>query len=424
MPSVEIVAVGTELLLGQLVDTNTAYIAERMAELGIDVYSTHAVGDNRERIAVRIRASLAHTDGVITSGGLGPTVDDVTKEAVCDALGLEPDMNEAALRFIEERFAFMGRVMRENNRKQALLPRGALVLENPHGTAPGFVATAKDGKFVACMPGVPGEMKPMLAERLLPWLREHLHVSASITTRVLKTIGMAESEIDHRIGDLFATLENPKIGVLAHGGRCDVKLMAKAASAAQAEALIAPVEAQVRERLGPVVFGADGDTLESVVARDLIARGETIALAESCTGGLVAATLARVPGVSKTLLGGVVAYDNSVKMSLLNVPEAILRAHGAVSSGTAAAMASGARERFGSSVAVSVTGIAGPGGGTKEKPAGLVWFGVADQTGAYTRKTLFPGSRERVRQAATLTALALLWKRASGGLEPTAPGIT
>ena len=422
MPSVEILAVGTELLLGQLVDTNTAFIAAQMAENGIDVYATHAVGDNRERIAARIRASLAQTDGVITSGGLGPTVDDVTKEAVCDALGVEPEMNEAALGFIEERFAFMGRVMRENNRKQALLPRGALVLENPNGTAPGFVAVNGDGKFVASMPGVPGEMKPMLAERLLPWLRERLHVTSSITTRVLKTIGMAESEIDHRIGDLFAAYENPKIGVLAHGGRCDVKMMAKASSAAEAAALIAPLEAQLRERLGPVVFGADDDTLESVVARDLIACGETVALAESCTGGLVAATLARVPGVSQTLLGGVVAYDNSVKIALLNVPAAILEAHGAVSAEVAAAMASGARERFGSTVAVSVTGVAGPSGGTDEKPAGLVWFGVAEQAGVYTRKSQFPGSRERVQQAAALTALALLWKRR--GLEPTAPGIT
>ena len=424
MPSVEIVAVGTELLLGQLVDTNTAFIAAQMAESGIDVYATHAVGDNRQRIAARIRASLAETDGVITSGGLGPTVDDLTKEAVCDALGIEPEINEAALRFIEERFAFMGRVMRENNRKQALLPRGALVLENPHGTAPGFVAVREDGKFVASMPGVPGEMQPMLAERLLPWLRERLQVTSAITTRVLKTIGMAESEIDHRIGDLFSSLENPKIGVLAHGGRCDVKLMAKASSAAQAAALIAPVEAQVRERLGPVVFGADDDTLESVVAHELIARGETVALAESCTGGLVAATLAGVPGVSQALLGGVVAYDNSVKISLLNVPAAILDAHGAVSAEVAAAMATGARERFGATVAVSVTGIAGPGGGTKGKPAGLVWFGVADQAGVYTQKAQFPGSRERVRQGATLAALALLWKRTSRGWEPTAPGIT
>lgn len=424
MPSVEIVAVGTELLLGQLVDTNTSYIAQKMADNGIDVYATHAVGDNRERIAARIRASLQNTDGIITTGGLGPTVDDLTKEAICDALELEPEFNDAALAFIEERFAFMGRVMRENNRKQAYLPHGAVMLKNPNGTAPGFIAFAKDGKFVASMPGVPGEMKPMLGDHLVPWLRERLNVSSFITTRILKTVGMAESEIDHRIGDLFATLENPKIGVLAHAGRCDVKLMAKAASKEEAARLIAPVEAELRHRLGDSVFGADSDTLESVVLDELLARRETLALAESCTGGLVASMLTRVPGASRAFLGGVVAYDNSVKIQELNVSSEELRTRGAVSSQVAAAMALGARERFGSSVAVSVTGVAGPDGGTPEKPVGLVWFAVADQAGVYTRSVRFPGARDRVQNGAALTALALLIKRSRHELEPKIPGIT
>ena len=203
MPSVELVAIGTELLLGQLLDTNTAFIAQRLAENGIDVRATHAVGDNPERIAAAIRAALERADGVVTTGGLGPTVDDLTKEAVCAALGLETELYEPALAQMEAMFASLGRPMRPNNRKQAELPRGSRPLENPNGTAPGFIAFAGDGKFVAAMPGVPREMKPMLADQLIPFLRERLGTGEAIFTRVLHTIGVGESEIDHRIADLF-----------------------------------------------------------------------------------------------------------------------------------------------------------------------------------------------------------------------------
>src|SRR5581483_10960364 len=237
MPSVEILAFGTELLLGQLIDTNTAFIAQHVAETGIDVYATHAVGDNRERIAAAIRGALNRADGVITTGGLGPTVDDLTKEAVCEALGLDTELHEPSLRAMQEFFASIRREMGENNRKQAYVPRGSLVLENPHGTAPGFIVIA-NGKCVVSMPGVPREMKPMLTERVLPWLAKHFNIHETIVTRIIRTVNIAESEIDHRISDIFAALENPKIAVLAHEGRCDVKIMAKAASQQAAEALI------------------------------------------------------------------------------------------------------------------------------------------------------------------------------------------
>ncbi|MBC5816370.1 MAG: competence/damage-inducible protein A [Candidatus Eremiobacteraeota bacterium] len=412
MSKVEIVAVGTELLLGQLVDTNTAHIAQALAANGIDVYATHAVGDNRERIAATLVAALQRADGVITSGGLGPTIDDLTKEATCDALGVDAVMNEEALRDMHERFSVVvGREMPANNRKQALLPRGALMLKNPHGSAPGYIAFSKDGKFIASMPGVPSEMKPMLAERLLPWLGEKFGSHSFITTRTLHTMGIAESELDERIGDLFATQENPKIAVLAHGGRCDVKLMAKTGSSHEAQALIEPLEQTIRERLSGVIFGDDDDTLESVVLRGLCERGQTLAVAESCTGGRVAAALTRVAGASKSFVGGIVAYDNSVKIQHLGVQTEDLNAYGAVSSEVAAEMATGARERFGASIALSVTGVAGPQGGTSEKPVGLVWFGLADPSGVKTRKMQFRGDREIVQQRATAYALGLLWKR-------------
>jgi len=410
MPQCEIIAVGTELLLGQLADTNTAYIAGCLADNGIDVYATHAIGDNRTRIAEAIRGVLQRADGAITCGGLGPTIDDVTKEAICDALDLEVEPNQAALRAMEAVFSASGREMRDNNRKQALLPADSVPLENPSGTAPGFVAFAADGKFVAALPGVPHEMKPMLDERLVPWLRSHFAVDSVITTRILHTIGIAESEIDHRIGDLFASQENPKIAVLAHDFRCDVKLMAKAGTAQAAEALIAPLEATIAARLQGYVFGTDAQTLEGVIVQRLSASGQTVAVAESCTGGRIAARLTSVPGASQTFVGGVVAYDNGVKSSELGVPARQIDEFGAVSEEVAISMARGARERLRASIALSTTGIAGPEGGTAEKPVGLVWFALAGPAGVQTQRMHFRGTRELVQARATVAGLGLLLK--------------
>ena len=412
MASVEIVAIGTELLLGQLVDTNTAHIAQAMADNGIDVYASHAVGDNRDRIAQTLRAALERADGIITSGGLGPTIDDLTKEAVCDALGIDASLNEEALAALEERYsAVVGREMPQNNRKQAMMPRGAVMLKNPHGSAPGFVAFDRRRKFIASMPGVPDEMKPMLKNELLPWLIANLGSGEPITTRVLHTLGIAESELDERIADLFSTQVNPKIAVLAHGGRCDIKLMAKAPTLAIAAALLAPLETQIRERVGSVIFGTDAQTLESVILQKLESQNDTLALAESCTGGLIAAALTKVPGASKTFLGAVVAYDNSVKIAQLGISPTDLERHGAVSSEVAASMASGVRERLGSTIGLSVTGIAGPGGGSPSKPVGLVWIGIADKTEVVTYELNLRGDRSVIRDRASLRALGLLWKR-------------
>ncbi len=408
--AVELIAVGTELLLGQLTDTNTVFVAQSLADAGVDVYGTHAVGDNRGRIASAMRAALERVDGVITTGGLGPTVDDLTKEAVCDALGLDVELHEPSLKQMQDFFAQMGREMRENNRKQAYVPRGSLVLENPRGTAPGFVAFAPSGKFIACMPGVPREMRPMLTDLLIPFLRERYGITDAIFTRVLHTVNMGESEIDHRIDDLFRAGENPKIAVLAHEGLCDVKIMAKAHSEEEAAAMLAPVEVALRERLAGFVFGSDHTSLAAAVHALLQAHSATIAVAESCTGGRIAAALTAVPGSSRSFLGGVVSYDNAVKIAELGVREATLEEYGAVSEETAREMARGARERLHASVAVSTTGIAGPDGGTTEKPVGLVWFAVDTGEEVSTHRFHFRGDRDAVQRRATVMALGLVWR--------------
>jgi nicotinamide-nucleotide amidase len=412
MPSVEVIAVGTELLLGQLVDTNSTVVAQRLAEIGLDVRATHCIGDNRERIAALVVQRLESVDGAITTGGLGPTVDDLTKEAVCDALGLGVELYEPAVRQMEAFFALSGREMRPNNRKQAEIPLGSHPLDNPHGTAPGFVAFRADGKFVACMPGVPREMRPMLDERLIPYLRDRFATDQTIHTRVIHTVNIGESEIDHRIEDLFRNAENPKIAVLAHDYRADVKVMAKAGSALEAEAMIAPLQAEIEARLREFVFGEDGTTLESAILGRLESHGRSIALAESCTGGRIAAALTSVPGASKSFIGGIVAYADAVKIAELGVDPALLQRVGAVSGEVAVAMARGVRARLGADVALATTGIAGPTGGTPEKPVGLVWFAFDDGTGrGRSWRVRFRGGREAIQRRATTAGLGLIWKQ-------------
>jgi nicotinamide-nucleotide amidase len=418
MPSLELIAIGTELLLGDLTDTNSAYIAAAFARTGIDVRAMHAVGDNRERIAALLREILDRADGAVTTGGLGPTVDDCTREAVSDVMGAPLELHEPSLRAIEAVFARLGFPMRDNNRRQALIPRGALVLDNPWGTAPGFVAAREDGRFVACLPGVPHEMRRMVSERLVPLLRERLGVRATIRARVLHCIGLAESEIDHRIADLFATSENPKIAVLAHQGVIDVRITAKAADAHSAEALIRPLQHEIERRLHGHVFGYDDTSLAAAVLESLQARGLRLAVAESCTGGRVCSEITAVPGASASFAGGIVAYENSVKMQVLGVDGEKLERHGAVSEEVAIAMAQGAYRALNADLAVAVTGIAGPSGGTPEKPVGTVWIAVAATAGAtHARRLEIPGDRDAVQRRATFAALAALWRYLRPGPE-------
>jgi nicotinamide-nucleotide amidase len=424
MASVEIVTIGTEILLGQLVDTNSAHVARALADSGVDVFAKHSVGDNAARLEAMLRGVLERADGAVTTGGLGPTVDDLTKDAVAAAVGTTLELHEPSVRAIEARFAALGRSgpIAENNRRQAILPRGSIVLENPHGTAPGFVAVRADGKFVACMPGVPREMKPMLAERLVPWLAQRYALHDAIFTRTLHTVGIPESDLDARIEPLFRTLENPKIAVLAHEFKVDVKIMAKARDRAAAAAAIAPVEAELRERIGSGIFGVDEESLESALLARLAARGLTLGTAESITGGGIADALVRVPGASAVFRGGIVAYDNAVKAGLLGVGEDLLREHGAVSEPVALAMARGACARIGTDLALATTGIAGPTGATEGKPVGLVYIALASKTGeASARRVTLPGNRDDVRRRSVVLALNLLWRHLDAAAEAGAP---
>lgn len=411
MASVEIVTIGTEILLGHLLDTNSVYVASQLADHGVDVFAKHSVGDNADRLAAMLDDVLARADGAITTGGLGPTVDDLTKDAVGRAVGKPLVLHEPSLRAIEERFTFFGRPMTENNRRQAYLPEGCVVLDNPHGTAPGFVALRDDGKFVACMPGVPREMKPMLDEKLVPWLVERFGLRSGIYTKTLHTVGIGESQLDSIVEDLFSTLENPKIAMLAHTGRVDVKVMAKASSRAEADAMIAPVAEELRRRIPSGYFGDDDVTLPGAIVAALRARGLTFGTAESCTGGQVADALVSVAGASDVFRGGVVAYDNAVKAALLDVPQETLDRFGAVSEETAVAMARGAAARLHADVVISTTGIAGPSGGSPEKPVGLVWFALAFGDEVEAKRLTFPGERADVRERATTAALSLVWRR-------------
>ena len=416
MASVEIVTIGTEILLGQLLDTNSVHIARALADHGLDVYAKHSVGDNTERLAVMLSDALERADGVVTTGGLGPTVDDLTKDAVATAVGDTLTLHEPSLRALEERFVKFNRPMTENNRRQEILTSRAHVMPNPTGTAPGFIALRPDGKFVACMPGVPREMKPMLADALIPWLVERFTLRSAIYTKTLHTIGIGESELDRRVEDLFRALENPKIAMLAHGGRVDVKIMAKAESQSAADAMIAPVAQQLRERIGAGYYGDDETSAGGAIIGELVRRGRTLGVAESVTGGAVADSIVAVAGASRAFLGGIVAYDNAVKQSLLGVRPETLAQFGAVSAETALEMARGARAALNVDFALATTGIAGPDGGSTEKPVGLVWFALVDDAGEVTtQRSTFPGQRADIRDRAAMTALSLIWRRLERG---------
>jgi nicotinamide-nucleotide amidase len=412
MPSAEIITVGTELLLGQLVDTNTAVVAQALAGVGVDVYRQTSVGDNADRIASAVKDALQRSDIVVCAGGLGPTVDDVTRDGVALATGRTLALDEASLRSLESRFARYGWKMAENNRIQAMFPAGATVIDNPNGSAPGFIVD--DGtRVIIAMPGPPRELGPMLSDSAVPWLVKRFGLRSIIVTRVLHTVGVGESDLDMKIADLFKSCKNPSIAVLAHVGLVDVKITAKADDRSGALALIAALEPQVRERLGDCICAVDGGTLEASLGDALRTRGWTIATAESCTGGLVARIITSVPGSSDYFRGGVVAYSNDAKRELAGVDPSLIERHGAVSEEVAAALALGVRKRLKTDLAVAVTGVAGPGGGTPEKPVGLVFVALADAAGRTTvRRMNVPGNRAGVQRRSAIAALAMAWKAA------------
>lgn len=400
----EIISVGTELLLGQTVDTNAAFLSRTLAALGIDLYRRETVGDNEERLVQALREAKARADLILTVGGLGPTQDDLTREAVARAFEEDLVLDPAAAEHVRAIFARRGLLMPESNLRQAMIFRSGRTIPNPLGTAPGAILE-KEGKLVVCLPGPPRELVPMVENAVVPLLTERLGgARAVVHSRVLRAIGIGESAMEERVKDLLAST-NPTIAPLAHLGEASLRLTARARSREEALRLIEPLEREVRARLGAHIYGVDEETLEQVVVGLLKRRGETLAVAESCTGGLLGGRITSVAGSSEVFLGGIISYSNEAKVSLLGVSADLLATDGAVSGPVAEAMARGARERLRADLGVAITGIAGPGGGTAEKPVGLVYLGLADRGGAQSERHLLIGSRADIRARSVLLAL-------------------
>jgi nicotinamide-nucleotide amidase len=396
---VEVIAVGTELLLGQIVNGNATFIGGALAERGLDAHYQQVVGDNLDRVAAALSLALSRSDAVIVTGGIGPTQDDLTREAVCAATGLDMAYSEEYAEHLREWWSARGRDMPESNLRQAQHPVGAELLANPKGTAPGL-ALRHGERWIFCVPGVPAEMEHLLLHEVLPRLTEHGD-GAVVASRVLRTWGRPESEVSELLDDLYMGSVNPSIAFLASGGEIKVRITAKAATRSLAEDLMKPVEDEVRARLGSSVFGADDETVEQIIMDLLLGRGWTISTAESMTGGMVAAALTALPGSSAVMRGGLVAYDPALKSSLLEVEDVTE----VVTSGVAMQMALGGRNLLGSDVCVSVTGSAGPD--PLEKPPGTLVIGVSTPERTLARELRMVGDRERVRTYAVTAALHL-----------------
>ena len=404
----EVVSVGTELLLGQIVDTNASYICSVLADLGIGVYFRSTVGDNTGRVQEVFLHALSRADLILSTGGLGPTDDDLTVAAAAGALGLPLERHGEAWAHVQEFFRKRNRPLSSQQEKQAMLPRGARMIPNPRGSAPGVIIEHQE-KTLIFTPGVPREMKGMIQDTVIPYLRERgLAGREVIRSRVLR-ITLGESVVEDRLRDLMRSSQNPTIAPYAHTGECHVRLTARGTEA-QVEPLLAGTEAAIRERLGLAVYGTGETTLEEAVAQALTAKRVSVAVAESCTGGLLGQRLTNPPGASAYMDGGVITYSNAAKRRWLGVPEALLEQHGAVSAEVAKAMAEAVRRQAGTDLGIAVTGIAGPTGGTVEKPIGLVYIALAHTGGTEVREVRYgtePG-RSGVRYLASQTALDMI----------------
>lgn len=409
----EIISVGTELLLGEIVDTNAAYLSQRLAEIGVDVHQRQTVGDNLQRLTAAIETALGRADVVTLIGGLGPTDDDLTREAISAATGRPLVRVAESERRLREFFAARNRVVAESNLKQCDVPLGGQHLENTCGTAPG-VFVEHGGKLIFALPGPPPEFREMLARSVLPRLRERLGPAHVLYSRSLLLTEIGESQVADMLGDLISAQTDPTIAMYASPGLVRVRLATKAADQAEADRKFAPLETRIRQILGAHVLGADDETMPAVVGRLLRERGATLAVAESCTGGLIASRVTDIAGASDYFVAGVVAYANETKQRVLGVKESTLRQHGAVSEACAREMAQGVRELSGATYGLATTGIAGPGGGTPQKPVGLVYVAVADDDGTAVIEETWPSTREQFKVRVAELALALLRKRLLG----------
>ena len=404
---VEIVSTGTELLLGQIVNTNAPYLARKLNELGFDAVYQTTVGDNRRRMSNVLAIALERADIVITSGGLGPTQGDNTKEVSAELLGRELQLHEASVEHIRSFFQRRQLTMTNNNLRQAMMPDGAIVVTNHRGTAPGVIIE-HNAKTIIHLPGPPMELEHMFETSILPYFAKRFGGQGVIISKVLRTFGIGESTLEERIRSFILAQNNPTIALLARSGEIHVRLTAKADSEPEARALIAKLESSLREQINQYIFGIDEQSLEQVVGEELCRQKLCIALAESCTGGAATAKLSDVPGSSSYLIGSVVSYANRIKTDQVGVDAAVLQEYGAVSPETAKAMAQGIRSKFVTDIGVGITGIAGPGGSTPEKPVGLVYIAVAGPQGVVVEAEHFSGQRTAIKTRAVNSALDLL----------------
>lgn len=404
----EIIAVGTEILLGDIVNTNAQFLSSELANLGIDVYNQSVVGDNEERILEAFKNAFKNSDLVITSGGLGPTEDDLTKEVAAKYFDKKLTLHEPSLNAIKDYFEKRGKKISENNYKQAYFPSDCVVLPNNCGTAPGAIMEY-DEKIIIVLPGPPKELKAMFNESVLPYLKKKS--SNVIVSRVLRLIGIGEGDMSNRVKDIIDESKNPTVAPYAKDTDVILRISAKANNEEEAKLMIKPVEAKIREKLGEYIYGVDNESLEDIIGDMLVKNNYTISTAESCTGGLVAGTLINYPGISKCFIEGAVTYANEAKIRSLGVSKEILENYGAVSYECAEAMARGIAKKTGTDIGISTTGIAGPGGGTLEKPVGLVYIGLYFKGEVIVKKCNLTGDRQKVRNRAVVSALELLRRK-------------
>ena len=402
----EILSIGTEVVIGSIADTNAAWLSQRLTELGFTVTRHSAVGDSRDQMLRALRSAQEHADVVLITGGLGPTLDDMTRDVLGEFAGAELVEEPLAVDHIRSIFQRLGRPMSETNLRQALIPEGAELVANPRGTAPGFALTVDGTEFIA-MPGVPLEMKMMFDEHVAGRLRRRNPVC--IAARHLRAFGYGESTFGEKLGDLLKRGANPEVGTQVDNAIIGIRVLARADSPEEAERLADATAEEVRRRVGEAnVFGENADQLEHAVARELERTIKTLAVAESCSGGALSNRLTNVPGVSRFFLEGVVTYSNASKTDRLGVAAELIEEHGAVSAEVAEAMARGVRERSGADLGVGITGIAGPGGATSTKPVGLVYVALAHAEGAEVKELRLIGRREDIKDRTAKAALNMV----------------
>lgn len=403
----EILAVGTELLMGQIANTNAQYISHKLPDVGINVYYHSVVGDNPLRLKECLTLAMSRSDIVIMTGGLGPTMDDLTKETVAELVGRKLILHEESLKKIEDFFRGLNRPMTQNNVKQAFLPEGSIIIKNNNGTAPGCIIENGE-KVIIMLPGPPSEMRPMLEETVLPYFRSKSDIK--IVSTFVRIFGIGESAMEDKLIDMIKTQTNPTIAPYAKEGEVTLRVTARCRKDEDAEGIMAPVLEEIGRRLGNAVYymGPKEASMEEVVGQMLIENNISISIAESCTGGLIASNLTSVPGISKVFISGVVSYSNDAKMKYLGVKAETLEKYGAVSKETAFEMARGVMLSAGTDIGVSVTGIAGPGGGTAEKPVGLVYIALADKQNVQYKELRLWGNRNRIRNVTSLHVMNLI----------------